>query len=159
MNFELINVGIADVKITKSPNVLRTILGSCVGICIWDSGSNLGGLAHIMLPSTNKPAVNIKKYSETAIPFLVEEMVQAGARRSNMTAKICGGASMLENFKNSVMGDIGKNNIASVKKVLGELSIPILAEDTGNNYGRIIDFFVENGDVQVKSIGHELKII
>ena len=71
MSFELINIGIADLGVGKSPNILRTILGSCIGICIYDSTTRTGGLSHIMLPSSKKNAANPRKYADTAIPLLV----------------------------------------------------------------------------------------
>lgn len=51
MNFHFINVGIADMGIAKSPDILRTVLGSCVGICLYDPQKKIAGLSHIMLPS------------------------------------------------------------------------------------------------------------
>ena len=51
MEFNLINVGIADYAISSSPDILRTILGSCVGICLYDPELKIGGMCHIMLPS------------------------------------------------------------------------------------------------------------
>jgi hypothetical protein len=53
MSFQLINIGIADLKVTTTPNVLRTILGSCVGICLYDPGTKVIGLSHIMLAEQN----------------------------------------------------------------------------------------------------------
>ena len=64
MSFDLVNVGIADMGVAESPNTLRTILGSCVGICIYDPKAKIGGLSHIMLPSSKKPSNNLKKYAD-----------------------------------------------------------------------------------------------
>ena len=61
MSFKLINVGIADTEVAKPPDILRTILGSCVGICFYDSVNKIGGLAHIMLPRMIEKNENIKK--------------------------------------------------------------------------------------------------
>ena len=99
MSFELINVGIADMKISRSPNILRTILGSCVGICIYDATSGIGGMAHIMLPTAKKIGGNLKKYSETAIPLLISDMMEEGASRKEMVAKIAGGVIMFKHLE------------------------------------------------------------
>jgi chemotaxis protein CheD len=156
MSFELINVGIADLKISFSPNILRTILGSCVGICIYDAKKKIGGMAHIMLPSAKKMGGNLKKYSETAIPLLINDMVEAGADRKNMTAKIAGGATMFKHVESSLMGEIGRNNIKSVKNILAENNIEVIAEDVGEDYGRTIDFYLETGELKVKTIGKDI---
>jgi len=52
---------------------------------------------------------------------------------------------------------IGDRNVSAVKEKLKKLGIPILAEDTGLNYGRTIEFFSENGKLIVKSVGKEKK--
>lgn len=159
MAFELINVGIADYGISKSPNILRTILGSCVGICIYDPGTGIGGLSHIMLPTSKKEVTNIKKYADTAIPSMIHEMIKAGGDRVRFVAKIAGGATMFKHTENSLMGDIGRNNISSVKSILESMGIRILSEDVGGDYGRTIDFYLETGEVKIKTIGKDTKTI
>jgi chemotaxis protein CheD len=159
MSFDLINVGIADMGVAGTPNTLRTILGSCVGICIYDPKSKIGGLSHIMLPSSKKPSSNLRKYADTAIPLMIDEMIKMGADRNRMVAKLAGGATMFKHSDNSLMGEIGKNNISSVKEILNSLKIPILSEEVGGDYGRTIDFFLETGELKIKTIGREPIII
>jgi len=159
MSFDLVNVGIADMGVAESPNTLRTILGSCVGICIYDPKAKIGGLSHIMLPSSKKPSNNLKKYADTAIPLMIDEMIKLGADSSRMVAKLAGGATMFKHSENSLMGDIGKNNIVSVREILGSLKIPVLSEEVGGDYGRTIDFYLETGELKIKTIGKEPKII
>ncbi len=159
MSFDLINVGIADLGVAASPNTLRTILGSCVGICLYDSKMKIGGLSHIMLPSSKKPANNLKKYADTAIPLMIDEMIKIGAVRERLVAKLAGGATMFKHSENSLMGEIGKNNILCVREILGLLKIPVLSEEVGGDYGRTIDFYLETGELKIKTIGKEPKII
>jgi len=159
MEFNLINVGIAELAIAEESDILRTILGSCVGICLYDSDSKIGGLAHIMLPEKKSNSSNDKKYATTAIPILIDEMIKKGAVLENISAKIIGGAKMFKVSDNSIMGEIGNNNINKVKDVLKEKNIKILAEDVGHDYGRTIDFYVKDGLIKIKSLGQEEKII
>ncbi len=159
MAFELINVGIADYGVSLSPNILRTILGSCVGICLYDPEAGVGGLSHIMLPASKRETSNIKKYANTAIPAMITDMLRAGAVEDRMIAKITGGATMFKHAENSMMGDIGKNNINSVKKILSEHNIEIISEDVGGDYGRTIDFYLETGEIKIKTIGKDTKVI
>ena len=153
MNFRLINIGIAEMGVAGAPDILRTILGSCVGICLYDPERMIAGLAHIMLPSRNERNANVKKYADTAIPQLVQDMERDGAQRGRIVAKIAGGSMMFKIAENSVMGEIGKNNIKKVREVLTEMGIRILAEDVGGDYGRTIDFYAEDGRLRVKSLG------
>jgi len=159
MSFELINVGIADLGVSRSPDILRTILGSCIGICIYDPRTRVGGLSHIMLPESKRNAANPRKYANSAIPLLIDEMVRIGAFRDSMTAKIIGGAAMFKHTENSFMGDIGKNNILAVKEKLAQNRIRLISEDVGGDYGRTIDFYLETGEIKIKTIGRETKMI
>jgi chemotaxis protein CheD len=159
MEFKLINVGIADFNVSSSPNILRTILGSCVGICLYDPQSKIGGMCHIMLPSMKENSMSVKKYADSAIPMMLGEIEKQGADRKRITAKIIGGATMFNVSENSVMGEIGNNNIIKVREVLKGFSIVIISEDTGGNYGRTIDFYLDSGMVKIRSMGREEKII
>ena len=155
MEGTLVNVGVAQLKIAHGPTVLRTILGSCVGICIYDRMKKIGGLAHILLPLDTSNCANIEKFAETAIPYLVQLLIKEGAKKEFMSAKIAGGASMFK-FEASVsLGQIGERNIEETKKTLEKLQIPLLDEDTGGSSGRVIDFFLDDGHLKVKASGQE----
>lgn len=153
---DLLVVGISDYKLARHPNVIVTYaLGSCVGICLYDKQSKIGGLSHIMLPESsmfNKNDINRMKFADTAIVDLVQELAKLGADRRRLTAKIAGGAQMFEVQPGSLVGTIGDRNIASVKKTLQSLNIPILAEDTGLNYGRTVYFDLETGIMKVQAL-------
>ncbi|MGN0620576.1 MAG: chemotaxis protein CheD [Porcipelethomonas sp.] len=150
----LINIGISDLNVTKAPGILATYaLGSCVGICLMDKTHNIGGLAHIMLPSskeTSKASDNLRRYADTGIAELINTMTRQGAGISHITAKIAGGAQMFQTQLQTF--NIGERNVASVKKVLASYNIRIIAEDTGSNYGRTVFFDVSTGIMQVKSV-------
>jgi len=151
---ELISIGVAQVGVSSNPTVLRTILGSCIGICIYERNKKRGGLAHILLPNQLGKGI-AEKYADTAIPLLVQRLVKQGCRKEFMSAKIAGGATMFK-FQGSLsLGQIGERNIIETRKVLEGEGIPLLEEDTGGNVGRVIDFFLEDGRLKVKAAGEE----
>lgn len=162
MSGQVIKVGMADLNVAEAPDVLTTLgLGSCVGIALYDPVIKLGGLAHIMLPDSKqiKNNANLAKFADTGIQTLIQKMEQKGAKRYRMTAKIAGGAQMFA-FKH--MDDtmrIGARNAAAVKEVLNDYKIPLLAEDTGENYGRTIELHINTGKLVVRTIGHGIKEI
>ncbi len=149
-----VNIGISDLNVVKSPDVLVTYaLGSCVGICLLDKASGIGGMAHIMLPSSKESrnaSENLRRYADTGIAELVNMMIRRGANISNMTAKIAGGAQMFQTQMKSF--NIGERNVEAVKNVLRRYGIKIIAEDTGSNYGRTVFFYAQSGIMQVKSV-------
>ena len=151
----IINVGVAQVRNSSAPDVLRTILGSCVGICIYDRMAKVGGMAHVLLPISQKGKDYPEKYASTAIPLLVDQLLKKGAKKEFLSAKIAGGASMFKFGGNVTLGQIGDRNIEQTKIELEKLGISILVEDTGGNCGRVIDFFLDDGRMKVKASGKE----
>ncbi|WP_407357054.1 chemotaxis protein CheD [Methanolobus sp. WCC5] len=156
----MIVVGMADSAVARKPTKLTTLgLGSCVGISLYDKSTGIGGMVHIMLPSIEQARSkdNIAKFADTGIPHLLDSMVADGAFRHRISAKIAGGASMFS-FNSNTQLNIGERNVTATKLTLKELKIPIVAEDTGQNYGRTIILDTENGELTVKSALKGIKI-
>ena len=158
---ELLVVGISDYKLARCPNVFVTYaLGSCVGICLYDRQTKVGGLSHIMLPESSmfsKNDVNRMKFADTAIVDLVRDLTSLGGNNRRLVAKIAGGAQMFEVQPGSAIGTIGERNIISVKNTLHSLNIPRIAEDTGLNYGRTVYFDLDTGIMKVQSLSRSIK--
>ncbi len=156
-----INVGISDLNIAFAPDVLATYaLGSCVGICLFDKKSNISGLAHIMLPwstDASNSADNKRRYADTGITELANLMRSKGANFQYVVAKIAGGAQMFATASN--VFNIGERNVEAVKKVLNTFKIPIVAEQTGENFGRTVFFDSATGLMQVKSAARQTIVL
>jgi len=157
----IIKVGMADLNIAKSPNALTTLgLGSCVGVCLYDSRNKVAGMVHVMLPNSRDVRNNLNpaKFADTGIPLLITMMENVGADKKYIVAKLAGGAQMFNVSRHEFM-NIGKRNVDASKEVLSSLSIRIVAEDTGGNYGRTITLYSEDGRLEIKTIGMGIKII
>lgn len=153
---KLLTVGISDMKVIRKENGLITYaLGSCVGVCIYDSVISLAGMIHVMLPNAPDPGRpdNKYKYADTGIPEMVRKMEVYGAVPSRLTAKIAGGARMFDIPGDSSLGSIGQRNVESVKITLRRLKIPIIKEETGGNIARTVEFFAQDGLMKIRSYG------
>ena len=158
---EIIKVGMADLKTCLPPNGITTLgLGSCVGIALRDKNNKVGGLAHIMLPDSTVIAnqTNVAKFADTGIVELLKQMEKLGAVKRNVVAKIAGGATMFAVSSRTNL-NVGERNVEAVKAKLKELGIPILAEDTGLNFGRTVIFYPETGDYVIRAVGKEERVI
>lgn len=151
----IVKVKMADLNTVKAPDRIRTTgLGSCVGIVLYDKVNQIGGLAHIMLPSSDimkTEQINMAKYADTALPLLMEEMIKAGAKKIHIIAKLAGGSQMFQFKTTNDMMKVGPRNVAASKEWLNKLGIPIVAEDTGGNVGRTIELDTLTGMVSVKT--------
>ncbi len=159
---QIIKVGMADLNICVSPDGITTLgLGSCVGIAVRDPVTKIGGLAHIMLPDSKeiKNNSNVPKFADTGIDELIKQVVAKGANKSRLVAKIAGGAQMFAFNSGNATMRVGERNVAATIKKLKELGIPILAQDTGDSYGRTVIFYPENGDFVIRAVGKPEKTI
>jgi chemotaxis protein CheD len=135
-----------------APSVLKTTLGSCVGVIISDRVKGVHGLAHVMLPQRLGLDKATGKYADTAVPALVAEMEHAGSARPNMEAFLVGGASMFQSPETSVLPRIGEKNVETVLRVLRELGIPVVFQETGGTAGRTVTFDCADRIPRVKTL-------
>jgi chemotaxis protein CheD len=147
-------VGMADLNVASSPDKLTTLgLGSCVGLVLYDAASKIGGMAHIMLPhsSINTDSKNKAKFADTAFESLLNLVTKKGANRLKLIAKLAGGANMFTSSAHDDIMKVGQRNVEACRNLLKEYSIPIVAEDTGGNYGRTIEFCCETSLLKIRT--------
>lgn len=142
-------------KLIRTEGELIThALGSCIGICFYDSAIRLGALLHIMLPYAEGHHVNnIYKFADTGIEETLRKMQAFGGVKGRMTARIAGGARMFDVPDTSSLGNIGRRNKDAVKDILRRLEVRLAGEDTGSNYARTMMMDVSNGGVRIKAYG------
>ena len=157
----LIVVGMADLKVARSPDTLTTLgLGSCVGITLHDASRKIGGMAHVMLPSYKGfEGQNIAKFADSGIIELVNQMTRMGVPKTQLVAKIAGGAHMFGGVQNMDMLKIGERNAAASIALLRQLGIPLKANDTGGTHGRTIELNTETGALKIRTVGLGEKFI
>ena len=152
---------VADYAVADGSTLLVTVgLGSCVAIALHDPQAKVGGLAHVLLPSTgmSQDRTNRAKFPSTAVPLLCERMQALGARIGRMRAKIVGGASMFTSLLSATGLQIGERNVVATRAALEHAGIPLVAQEVGGDYGRSVYFNVHDGRLIVKSLkaGHVL---
>ncbi|MCL4370472.1 MAG: chemotaxis protein CheD [Chloroflexi bacterium] len=154
----VVPVGIGELRASKDPSEVLVAygLGSCVGVCMYDPESKVGGLAHVMLPNSadahsQRP---LSKFADQAVPMLMEEMRKLGAVPHRMVCKIAGGAQMLTAPGFSSNGfNVGERNVEAVKAVLGMHRVPLVRADTGGSRGRTLSVHLASGKIMVRTIG------
>jgi chemotaxis protein CheD len=132
-----------------------------VGIALYDPAVKVAGLAHIMLPDSTKlnNNKNPAKFADTGMAKLIQDMVNIGASKTRLLAKIAGGAQMFAfNAKNDEMR-IGDRNVEATLKLLKKFAIPLIAYEVGANYGRTVELYAEDGRFLIKTIGHGNRVL
>lgn len=138
-----------------SPNdVIATVLGSCISVCIKDTKSGIGGMNHFMLPGDVRSEDIFlsasAKYGMFAMEQLINEMFKMGGSQKHFQAKVFGGGHVL-NFRKTD-GNVPESNIDFVRAFLKMEQIEIVNEDVGGYSGRKILFFPDTGKVLLKRL-------
>ncbi|WP_080874736.1 chemotaxis protein CheD [Oceanobacillus timonensis] len=154
----IVNVGIADTKTVHAPDTIRTLgLGSCIGTVLYDERQGIAGLSHVLLPDSGQAkagTINPMKYADTAIPQLIEMLLELGA--VSIKAKMAGGAQMFQVGKGTSFMRIGDKNIEAVQEALRKSNIKIVSSDVGGNLGRTIEFDPVTSKLSVRKRNHDI---
>lgn len=145
---------VADYAVAQGDVLLTTIgLGSCVAIALYDAGTRIGGLAHVLLPAEglSRDASNPAKFPATAVPLLVGEMRRLGAR-GPFAARLVGGASMFGALLPGSGINMGHRNAVAAREALHRAGIALQAEDVGGDHGRSVYFNLGDGRLTVRSL-------
>ena len=150
-----VRIKVADYAVRQGAHVLTTIgLGSCVAIALYDRDTQVGALAHILLPNQamSRETANPAKFPETIVPRMLEEMRALGTHNGRVSAKIVGGASMFGQLVSNTGINVGERNVGATRDALAAAGVPIIAEDTGLDYGRSVYFHLADGRLEVRSL-------
>jgi chemotaxis protein CheD len=160
----IVSVAIGQWAVAAAPAKIRTLLGSCVGVVLYDRAAKLGGVAHVVLPKARGVVDHPGKYADTAIPTVIAELERrlGGKSRSRLIAKLVGGANMFQldpSLRENSVLHIGQQNQEAIEQILANLMIPILARDLGGQSGRRLTLDTATGIVTIKVPGgadHEI---
>ncbi|NTV96477.1 MAG: chemoreceptor glutamine deamidase CheD [Thiobacillus sp.] len=142
--------------VTRHKEGVATTLGSCISACIRDRVSGIGGMNHFMLPATefsdlaSLKAANLSdatRFGNYAMEHLINEIMRNGGRRQNLEVKLFGGGRIISN-----MTDVGLANITFVRDYLDIEGLPVVAEDVGDIFPRMVMFFPATGVAKVKRL-------
>ena len=139
--------------VTGRDMVLVTVLGSCVAACIRDYHSGIGGMNHFMLPDSgaddNSPMGTSARYGTYAMEILINQLLQMGARRINLEAKVFGGGKVLKDMS---VANVGQRNADFVMEFLGREKIRVVAQDLVDIYPRKVYYFPNSGKAMVRKL-------
>ncbi len=153
-NYSRITIEPGEYYATSEIAVISTLLGSCVAACLYDPHKRLIGMNHFLLSGSPLSKAQLLRTSEGgrygvhAMELLISDLVAKGAARSDLRAKIFGGATLIgDRGETECLNRIGSENCRFIKEFLRGEGIPVDAEDLGGEFGRVIHF--SNGDFSI----------
>jgi chemotaxis protein CheD len=153
MPLEEVFLNPGDLVFSKKPVVLKTVLGSCVAVCLHDTEHHWGAMCHYLLPTAPSDLHRSTKYGDIAIKVLLHRfLVKHESRREKLVATIIGGAFIV--FDEREIFFIGDRNIEVAQNILRKEGIRILAMHTGGEAGRRVVFNTATNKLIVSSLEH-----
>jgi chemotaxis protein CheD len=153
-----INIVQGENCVDDNPNtVITTILGSCIAACIWDGVAGLGGMNHFLLPGDGKhrqPGGDAMRFGVHAMELLLNGLLQRGAMKSRMRAKLFGGARMIKGLT-----DIGELNATFAERFLREEGVSLVGGSLRGEQGRRIQFWPVSGRARQVLLSNETESI
>ncbi len=140
-----------EVLFSKQPVVIKTVLGSCVAVCVHDRERKWGGMCHYLLPYSPSDEHNSTKYGNIAIYTLLHRfLVKNGSKREDLVASIIGGAFVV--FDEREIFFIGDRNIDTAITLLRKEKIRIQHMHTGGEHGRRVLYNTASNKLHVGSL-------
>lgn len=137
--------------ILTQPGLIRTVLGSCVAIVLYDLSNGIAGVNHYLLANSDSAnEENRLRYGCYAIPALIYELLEHGASHKHLLAEVYGGAAVVQSLSNDF--SIGDQNAQFARKQLMKWEIKLVALDVGGTQGRKIEFSSQTYQTTVKYI-------
>jgi chemotaxis protein CheD len=136
---------------TSEPMLVTTVLGSCVATCLWDPQTLIAGVNHFLLPQGPTRVNADPRYGNTAMQRLIDSVLERGASRERLVAKVFGGACVIEQFS-GIRRSIGDQNAAIALEVLAQNGIRVQTNETGGKRGRKVLFHTGTGGAFVKEL-------
>jgi chemotaxis protein CheD len=151
-----VTLHIGGVHAVRQPTVLKTVVGSCIAVCLVDPLTHVGGMNHFMLPApgrgTEKPS-DPARFGIHAMDLLIGAMQKAGAERHRLQGKVFGGGHVLRLPMN---GDgVAERNVRFIEEFMVTEGIPVMSRDLGGYLPRRIHFYSDTGKVYVKRLGQQ----
>ncbi len=153
LNMWQVAVLLGEFHVTGNDEVITTVLGSCISACVRDTEREIGGINHFLLPHAPVTADShaddgsSARYGLYALECLINAVLRGGGRREALEVKVFGGGRVIESGS-----DVGKHNIAFVKKFFTDEGIHVSSADVGGTFARRLRYWPKTGRAQVLQI-------
>ena len=151
---ETIVVGMAEIVCARLGAIVLVAPGVSSGICIcaFDARSSVAGMAHVILPESHDEQEAAGKFASSAVPCLLQRMIDLGADRSCIRTAVAGAARISALRGKGPRLEIGRRNEVAVQAELGRQHIAAFACDLGGSAGRTIRLSGD-GRVRIDTVG------
>jgi chemotaxis receptor (MCP) glutamine deamidase CheD len=147
-----VTIYVGGVHAAAEPELVKTLLGSCISVCLFDPVAMVGGMNHFMLPDSGQDVArhDLTRFGVHAMDCLIGSMMKLGGDRRRFVAKFFGGAHVLDMQESATA--VPQQNIAFIRSFLAVEGFTVLAEDVGGYRPRHVRFYTSTGRALVKRV-------
>jgi len=149
---DVVHVGPGQLFASYGNETLRTVLGSCISVCLWDGRLRVGGMNHFLLPTAPSFGQRSPRHGDSAMDALADMLKDLGSDLRGLTAHVFGGARILLGG-GSLNADLGARNAATALAWLDHARIEVAALDVGGNTARRVEFSIATGRASSRKLG------
>ncbi|MDP9125894.1 MAG: chemotaxis protein CheD [Pseudomonadota bacterium] len=143
---------------------IRTVLGSCVSVTLWDPVSRVGAMSHFLLATRGARSKRVDdvrgldlltldaRYGDEALRLMLHDLALRKVAPTACHAKIFGGGNMFPHDHAGGATAIGRRNGEAARGLLQEHGIEIASESLFGDGHRQIAFDVETGHVWARQV-------
>jgi chemotaxis receptor (MCP) glutamine deamidase CheD len=136
----------------RAPEVIRTVLGSCVAVCLYDEPAGVGGMNHFMLPDRGHGDDQMPaRYGTHAMELLINKIMGMGGQRCNLRAKAFGGADVLAMPRSGLT--VGAGNTRFAIGFLEREGIRLVSSRLGGTDPLEVVFYAGSARTLVRAVG------
>ncbi|MCW7752478.1 HDOD domain-containing protein [Desulfobotulus sp. H1] len=139
----------------NQPLILKALLGTCVGVSIYDTVAGVGGLLHMLLPEpvSGSSGTHPGKYASTGVPAFLKALIEKGSHPDNMRATVAGGALVGPVSEQDMALDIGGRTTEMVHELLKRYQVPVVASETGGFFTCTLELNLTSGKTRIHPSG------
>lgn len=124
----IVHIHPGELHVTKADELISTLLGSCIAVCMRDKFNGVGGMNHFRLPTGNSAKGIDTNYGMYAMEVLINEILKNGGKKHHLECAVFGGGNVIQ----TITSNIGGKNIDFTMSFLKKESIPVVYHDVGH---------------------------
>lgn len=148
----------AEMYMADRPSIVKTVLGSCISITMFNHRLKVGAICHGMLPHCRKKTecnggcAECFKYVDCSFKHMLERFKSLGIDHREIEIKLFGGSDMFITGSGE-RETVGAQNTKTALRMIRKERLNLSKSDTGGSQGRKIFFYTHTGEIFLKRLG------
>ena len=132
--------------------LLVALLGTCVGVALYDKENSIGGIIHLLLPEPSGTTTSWQpeNYASLGLPYFIKRLRHSGADK--LEAVVAGGSLLGPVSKQDMALNIGGRTTEIVFEILQEENIPVIKSETGGCFGSNLTLNTKTWEAAINAI-------